>query len=179
LAAVKLKRIELHRSSSADMRYTMIQSVAAEKNAYGAVTHEYDLSDTVTAPGTYHYRVLAIRSEEEPLFYSPPPVNISPIRSSVTNIVREAEYTVVHIPVDKKKKVKLDVYVYDALKLQLLRYDRIEVDGRKERQLVVPMQRYLDKGLGSFIIKVVETRTRNVSSFKFVLNSQGELIMMK
>lgn len=166
-----IREFAVYRVKDMNVKSTPVQIVAVEKNAYGAYSLEYSVTDTLTEHGTFTYRVFGVANENEQ--YRLLDVKRVIFREEFIAPVVQNDVT---LPLDFKRRVGgVEIYIYDKDTGRLLRHYYQSVDTRKHNSVNVRLGQFMITGTKAFQIKLVHEKNHIIKEFVFSLDRHGRL----
>ena len=150
---------EIYRRKSGQHKSTLIGTVDHEKNAYGISRQDYFYHDTLKENGTYHYKVIASRGQENREMLGERQVIIENIYAPKDQI---------RILLDYKDMTPLRVLLLDRLSQKILLRQDFSFD-KKNNSFELAVGSFLELGVTTFEVVIVNLKTseRNVYFFDF------------
>jgi len=163
----EIETFEIHRSSKGSNRSAFMGSVPVTLNSVGLAQTRYSFIDTLTAEGTYSYEVIGLfKSGENQLldqrvvsFYSerPPPLAL-------------------YVLLDFKKGTELQILVLDKKRDKVLKQSSFEFNKVHDAHQRIYVDDYVHRGIQTFIVRVINLKTRHKTDYEFVLSKEGKMI---
>jgi hypothetical protein len=165
--ANEIVSFEIYRSSKGSNRSSYINRVPIALNSVGQAQTQYSLNDTLSAQGTYSYAVLGLFKDGQNQLLDQKVVSFYSERPAPRTLYVQLNY---------KKGTKLQILLLDKKRDKVLKQSSLDFKKEHDTHQRIYVDDYLDRGIQTFIVRVVNLKTQEKVDYEFVLSTEGKMV---
>lgn len=160
-----VRGFDLYRRELKEKKYTLVTQKNIQSNAVGVYVNDYEHTDTLTNFGVYDYLVLANGDTSSSVVYQK---NVSWLENKKPVILHHT----ITLPLTFSKPGEIDVLVMDPLNDWVVKQFSTDFTFQHPT-LQLSLQPFFTKGMRDILIKVKNSKTREVNIFRYVVGETG------
>jgi hypothetical protein len=180
----QIKNLEVFRLYSRDAHSVhtkshYLKTIPIERNAAGNLVDSYNFYDTLSEKGRYQYQIMSENFDGERSLLLDENVKYFGIYPSIVHQPTNKDKLISISLESTRRRLSLDVYVYDFLTNKLLLYKMVEFKKDESKIILLNVTNYVLKGMNNFLVKVVDQKDSSMKQYVFFTDEDGNIVLKK
>lgn len=165
----QIDQFRVYRMVGEDL-FRLERALVASKNAYGKPSDFYQLQDTVSTPGDYHYRVIGYPQSGLPIL-------VTEVRITYEK-KKKPPPVIQYIEIDPHftQKAEYAVRIYENQQLSVIHAVNGIYDPGDPLPIIIDMKEFIALGHRNYMVVLINKTTRESTEFYYRVDSRGSVV---